>query len=152
MSDNKVAEGSFSARAVSPVRFIRSSGGNDGAEVQIQLLDGPSAGTMIVWQGWLGDKTLARTHESLALLGWTAQLSDDAIPPSLVKVVTENEANEFEGKMYSRPRIKWINDPARGPKFVELDAAGVQSAKARLRAVALASPAKAASPDDEPNF
>lgn len=150
-----IATGSFKARACTPISWIKSEkSGTQGAEVTFRLLEGPDAQSTLKWVGWMSDKTLVRTQEALALMGFDGENEATVQANDVLVVIDHEEYTKADNTVAKRARIQWINDPAGGSRFATMDAAQVSGAKERLRAAALAAkkPAAAIAPEDEPKF
>ena len=139
-------------KAAGPAEFVKSpEKETPGVKVICEYLDGPNKGSTIEWIGWLSEKTVARTGESLALMGY-----DGSDPASVTKHkfqgVTELEDyTNTAGETKQRPRLQWINGASR---MVPMNGAEIAGAKDRLKSAIMALKAKApaASPEDEPRF
>ncbi len=77
--------------------------------VWFTILDGPYAGRVVPWNGYLTEKTQDRTRESLKYIGmkggdfWKANAEQPLDQIVSIKV----EHNEFDGKV--RARVAWVN-------------------------------------------
>jgi hypothetical protein len=122
-----LTNGSFKARACSPVDFGKSSQQETpGVSVSIRLEEGPHKGTILEWKSYLTEKAKPRTVESLVLMGFDGEDPTSVMKNEIIAVL-ENETNEYvndkgEKRSYTETRIKWINDPGRtgGAKFLPL--------------------------------
>jgi hypothetical protein len=130
-----IDEGSYLANGVE-LSFIVAKTGTEGATVLFELADG----RRISWTGWLSEKCLARTGESLALCGYDG--ADDAtISRQTVQLVIEHEDYDDPetGESKTTHRVKWVNDPNRSVGMGEpMTPAQATVAKQRLRGVVLA--------------
>jgi len=102
----QINDGTYLARASE--WCVRKVGNNGTPAVTVRFrlleLDGQPA---VSWDGWLTEKTLERTIESLRHCGWTGTRIDDlqGLDAQDVQLVVENE--EYNGNWY--PKVKWVN-------------------------------------------
>lgn len=101
-------------------RFIKSGKGTDAIEVAFEFIE-PSTGNkeMLSWQGWLTDKAIDNTMETLKnVLGYNGCADTDSAGVIMgeksfdygreVRLVVELEAGQNDAsKLY--PKIKWVN-------------------------------------------
>lgn len=131
MAFKDIVPGKKVARVVAG-RFVNSEKGTLGIEVSFRFKEGESEERM-QYVGWCSPLAIERTMKTLVeVLGYNGDDSVDPVsryllPGSLnqdrdVELVVEME--EYEGK--SRPRIKWINDPAAAGAFEALSQAEVK--------------------------
>jgi hypothetical protein len=116
--------------------------------------EGPSKGQFAEWQGYLTEKTTARTLESLSHMGFDGS-TPESIGKNLVYVDIEHETypekddqGQPTGKTITRHRVAWVNGSVGGNRFAELDATKALQAKEELRSLMMAfqanQPARAA--------
>jgi len=121
-------------------------------KVRCEYLEGPNKGQSIEWIGWLSEKTVARTGESLEIMGYDGS-DPETVTKNTFQGVTELEDyTNTAGETKQRPRLQWINGASR---MVAMNAAEVAGAKDRLKSALMALKAKAgkpATPEDEPRF
>lgn len=132
--------GSFKARATGPLVVGESSVKKTPCvTVTLRLEDGPDAGSLIEWVGWLGEKSKARTAESLALMGFDGTDPSTVTRQEVVAVIDhETNVSETTGKSFTEARVKWINDPARGgTKFSTVEPAKQAAMLADMRGLVL---------------
>jgi hypothetical protein len=106
--------------------------------------EGPSKGQFAEWQGYLTEKTTARTLESLSYMGFDGS-TPESVGKNLVYIDIEHEQypekddqGQLTGKTVTRHRVAWINGTAGGNRFAELDATKALQAKEELRSLMLA--------------
>jgi hypothetical protein len=119
--------------------------GNEQVLVTFQITQGPQAGQEIVWRGMFTEKTTDRTIDALILCGWDTNdyVSFSGITKNEVEIVIEHEAGRDDpSKMFAR--VKWVNNPNRGPKQEAMSAPEIQSFAARLKGKVLAAKERAA--------
>ena len=150
-----IATGSYRAIGVSASLEKSPDKGTEGVRVTIRLEEGSDKGAQIDWVGWLTDKTLARTAESLALMGYDGENLETVRSKAFVVVIEHEAFTRNNGESATRARVAWINDPTGGGRMDPMNVAEVAGAKARLKAaMALAKQksAKPLDPADEPRF
>ena len=153
-----IGTGSFAAKAVSPLEFIKSpEKGTPGVKVVVELQAGENKGERIDWIGWLTDATTARTGESLTLMGYDGSDPASIQRKEFIAVIEHEQYTNKAGESKTRPRVSWINDPSGGGRLDPMSGAEVAGAKERLKAALTAAKAKAGSKptgnaDDEPRF
>lgn len=124
MSWKDIAPGKYLAKAVR-ARFDQSSQkGTVFIEVEFVLNE---SGDNLRWRGFLTEKTIERTMETMALLDWN---NDENFGPGSVNVnkdvqlVVELEPDQADPtKEY--PRVRWVNDLS-GSKFTGMEPAALK--------------------------
>src|SRR5271170_7965138 len=115
-----IKEGSYKARGVSIVWGKSENKGTPQVTVAFAIQEGPDKGQILEWRGYMTDGTSERTAESLAICGYEpdAPDPDSTIGTNEVVLVVENETytSATNGKTYTNPRVKWINDPNRAAR------------------------------------
>lgn len=144
-----ISTGTYRAKAIRPIQWSESPEKHTpGAVVRIKILEGPE-GTKdqsIDWVGWLSDKTVERTQESLATMGYDGD-DDASVMRNEFEVVIEHETfTRTNGEQDTRPRAAWINKPGGAGRFDAMGPAEIAGAKARLKAAALAAKNKSGAP------
>lgn len=149
-----IATGSYRARGIS-LDFIESpEKQTPGVKVVLRLEEGPDKGSNIEWIGWLSEKTIQRTGESLSLFGHDGEDASTITRNEVIAVIEHEEYTRKNGEVAHRPRVSWINDPSGAGRFVQMGPAAVAGAKERIKAAMMAAKAKkpAVDPADEPRF
>lgn len=103
-----INEGVYTGKAVNS--DIRISGkGTEWIEVDFEVTDEDGKDHTVAWRGFLTDKTIDRTIESMRLCGWHGDDIADAMKDGLgirsVDLVIQHE--EYKGKI--TPRIAFVN-------------------------------------------
>jgi hypothetical protein len=125
------------ARAIDGLKMgLSSDKGAEQVTVLFKLKGGPNNGDNIEWTGYLTDKTLARTNESLRYMGWDG-VDDKSVMKNDVSLVIE--IDEYKGKQ--RAKVQWVNSLAGNAK--PMTTAQSQSARQRLQAAEAARKAAA---------
>ncbi len=134
-----IEEGRYPARASSEVEFGRTPNtGTEFVRLQFEILaEGEFRGHQIHWDGWLSEKAIERTMDSLEHCGWDgASLANPrGIGSKDCSIVIEHERSEADGKVY--PRVKWVNALGGGAKVkdeMKLDASAQKSLDQKFRA------------------
>jgi hypothetical protein len=120
--------------------------------VSFEVLDEDAPDDEVPWKGWLTDKTLERTVESLRTMGWKGEdlteIADGAggLDANEVSLVVQDE--EYNGKWY--PRVQWVNASRGATIQGQLKGDAVKSFAAqmreKIRAIGAASGAKPGAP------
>jgi hypothetical protein len=151
-----IGAGSFAARAVGPMAYIKSPDkGTPGVEVTVELKAGPNTGERIQWVGWLTDRTLSRTTEALSYMGWDGSDPETVTRQEFVAVVEHEEYTAASGETRTRARVAWINDATGGGRLTPMTNTEVAGAQERLRAAFAALKVKSAvvaKADDDVRF
>lgn len=139
-------KGRYSAKATGPAQFVTSKGGTEGVAVEFEITKGDHAGHRMLWTGYLTDKTIDRTMDSLRYMGWK---SDDLLDTMSVGVLLDEveldcAPEEYEGKL--RTRIQWVNKPGLGKLQGALDQTAAKLLAARLKAKAVESRTRLGTP------
>src|SRR5271167_752896 len=128
---NAGATGPLGCIATGQPVFGVSSKGTELVTVELEV-DGSS----MTWTGFLSDKAEAKTAEQLGYLGFDT--STGVITPKHAIAVVELESFVGDdGVARTVRRVRWINDPSRGPKFEPMAPAQKVAAMARLQRAAL---------------
>lgn len=106
-----VGTGTWRAKAISAWLTKSEKKGTEGVSIEFEAVDGTFAGERIVWTGWLTDKTIDRSIESLRHCGWKG---DDLSDLSTVRgeceiVVEEEEYEKKNGEPGLAYRVRWVN-------------------------------------------
>jgi hypothetical protein len=143
-----IPEGNYLARGTSMSEGKSKDKGTPGVTVVFSITqEGPQKGQLLEWNGWLTEKSEARTAESLALCGW-----DGADPKTVgtkeVLLVVEHEvippdpnkpAPDPNAPPRKRAKVAWVNDPARGGMgMVPIDGVEREEVMSKLRALVFA--------------
>ena len=127
------------AKAAGPLAWVSSpETGTPGVEVTFRILDGVDKDATIRWDGWLSDSTVARTQESLGLMGFDGDRDESVMGNEVNIVIEEEEYPKKDGTQGKRPRVRWVNSLSGGGGFEAMSAAQIAGAKERLKAAALA--------------
>lgn len=138
--------GTYTMQAAGPGELMKSpEKETPGVRVICRYLDGPNEGQTIEWIGWLSDKAIARTGESLVNMGYDGEDLSTVTRNKFQGVTEDEEYDKADGSKGTRARLKWING---GSRMVAMSAPEATGAKDRLKAAMLA--AKAAKPAAPP--
>jgi hypothetical protein len=158
-----IATGTFKARGCSDLEIVKSSKQETpGVRVLLQLLEGPDKGSTIEWVGWVSDKTIERTNESLGFMGYDGE-NPSSVKNKDVSIVIEKEQYDRQtesGQTVTNEKavVRWINDPnAAGGRFLATTASEQAGIMQRLKAAGLAAKSRTANSapanaEDEPQF
>ena len=121
MSLAEVKAGTYKARAVAGKFGNSGTKGTPGVAVQFEFDRGDGKLERIVWNGWLTEKTMERTLESLAIAGYDenkGNLPDGSIPQDYfdhkaeVELVLDHEDYVAkDGSNKTALKVKWVNRP-----------------------------------------
>jgi len=106
------------ARAVE-AQLTEAKTGTPGIQIVFAVSDGDHKGQRVRWTGWMTDKTLDRTLESLEHCGWAGddlgEFGDrelHGLDKKEVELVIEMEDYQGSDEKYvgkSFPRVQWVN-------------------------------------------
>lgn len=123
--------GKYRAVATSAI-LTETKNGKEHVAIDLRITQGQSAGECLSWQGWLGERSVARTMESLRACGWLGQnLAEIDIEELCNEVSITVEHEEYNGKTYAK--VRWIN-----PGIKPLEAGKAAALAKRLAAQAAA--------------
>lgn len=154
--------GTFLCKVISPTNgWFGEAGTNNTPFIRIPLVveqEGPSEGDQIVFQGWITDKSVAKTVKNLSeVFGWDGDLEALAgmvnTGPFVGKqceIVTEED--EYNGK--TRVVIKWLNSPGSGGKSMDKEKAIALARRlsARSKDAATTTPPSHRKPPSDPDL
>jgi hypothetical protein len=118
-----VKAGTYEARAVGEVVLGESKEkGTPYIELFFEIATGPCAGQKVRWTSYFTERTQERTIEALMTAGWQGtdftEFADSGLHglgSQLVGIVVELEDwVTKEGEARQTPKVKWVNDLARG--------------------------------------
>ncbi|HEY2735947.1 MAG TPA: hypothetical protein VGI70_18245 [Polyangiales bacterium] len=106
-----IEAGNWKARAIE-ANLANADTGTPHVSILFRLVEGPDEGQTIQWNGYLSDKALERSLESLRHCGWDSDnLSELAsVTKNEVRLVVEHEVSqqgESVGKVFAR--VRWVN-------------------------------------------
>lgn len=149
-TSNIIPEGYYKAKPVEMELAEAGTNKTPQVAVRFQFTEeaGELAGRTIVWYGYLTEKTLARTVESLRYMGWQGtDLSDLSTATGDVVIVVGHE--EYEGKLQAR--VKFVNSGHAPLTKNPLDEAGkkafARSMAGAIAALGVAGPRQAPKPN-----
>lgn len=146
-----IAEGYWKARAVSGGFSKSPEKGVPCVVVELKLLDGPDAGQVINWIGWLSEKTRNRTAESLAHMGFDGENWATVKNKEIIAVVRHEVVETKKGEHKTVARVAFINDPNRSTaKFESI--APDQAMTDSLKALVIDAKQRAGQPADSFEF
>jgi hypothetical protein len=134
-----IAKGTYLARAVSCTTDTNADKTKECFVVKFSIDSGEHAGTELYYRGWLTEKTVDRTLDSLRYCGWDSDDVTDVLRPEIIsrkQVSLSVEVDEYQGRL--KNVVAWVNDPSRRPKG-SLDNAAAKLLAARLKGAAIAS-------------
>lgn len=137
-----IASGSFKARGTELAYAKSPDKGTPCVTVTVRLEEGPDKGSLIDWVGWLTDRTIARTGESLALFGYDGEDPKTVGLKEVIVVIEHEEYDRTNGEKATRARVAWVNDPNGAGRFQQMTAPEIAGAKDRLKAAMTAAKAK----------
>lgn len=117
----------------------------------IAVLFEDDAGDRITWYGYLTDKAIERTVESLQVLGWNPAASGgdietlngtDLLVGNQAEIVVEME--EYEGK--PSPKVRWVNRPGGGLQKMDGAEAATFASSLRQKIMSAAKPMPSVKP------
>jgi hypothetical protein len=108
-----ITEGKHPARALGYEFGITPNTGTRYIRISFEVTSGEHAGQSVTWNGWLTEKTLERTLDSLECTGWDgASISNPVGIGSADCVIDVEHEESNDGKRFAR--VKWVNRPGAG--------------------------------------
>ncbi len=115
-SPNLLPPGSYRARAVASHYDLSSQKLTPFAKITFEIIEGPEKGRQIDWIGYLSEKTMERTVESLRNCGYAGNNPEElsncgpnaiaGLLPREVQIVTQHK--EFRGSVSDE--VRWVNE------------------------------------------
>lgn len=135
-----VTAGNYTARATAATLVQSPKKGTPGVSVSFRIVSECGCkGESINWEGWLTPDTKARTAAALVLMGFDGTDLGTCNRKDVALVIEDEEWTDDQGEMHTSPKVKWVNDPARGgARFEELPQAQRVTMMAELRGIVLA--------------
>lgn len=150
-----IPEGNYRVRGVEGM--LRRKGSNTpGVKVWLDIIEGEHAGKRVVWIGWLTEKSVHRTFESLRTLGWRGDMLDDltGIDGNEAIAVVAHENYAVDGVTKTRVSVKWINRIASTEDRYQLSKDAARTLALRFKSLAMGSrvgaPAVPSAPAKDP--
>jgi hypothetical protein len=143
-------KGNHEARPINYQFGKSKTKGTEQVSITFQFVGGPNDGKRMTYNGWLTEKTVERTLETLEHCGWDGVdiKAMKGFGSKNVELVIDEEAGT-DGNMY--PTIKWVNKLfSRGPGVVYGDEE-MDGLAARLAQVNAARRRKLAEAESEPD-
>jgi hypothetical protein len=129
MKYDEVPSGRYDARPLRARSALSTQKQTPYFEVEFHIVE---VDATLRWQGYLTDKTKARTLDAMALIDWNGDVDfkDGSINTGKDVSITVIREMGTDGK--ERPRVQWVNAIGGGSKFEGLEPTEAKSVFAQL--------------------